>query len=66
MELISESFYRGLLWVIYDGSGLMWFYVLQFEARDRHYRDTKVHNTCQTNCLYVCFMCAGLTPLVLL
>lgn len=36
MELISESFYRGLLWVIYDGSGLVWFYVLQFEVRGRY------------------------------
>lgn len=32
IELTSECFNSGLLWDIYDASGLMWFYVLQFEA----------------------------------
>jgi len=31
-DLTSESFYRGLLWYIYDTFGLMWFYVVQCET----------------------------------
>ncbi len=58
--LPSESFYRGLLWDVYDCSSLMCFYVLQFEEWGR---ETRVNNTCQINTsLYVCLVCAGPTP----